>query len=362
MTKDKQYSIYHGNKIKVEVFGASHAEKIGVIVDGFDKDVVVNEEELQSFCDRRRAKKSSYSTTRLEEDKIIFESGIDGDKLDGKTFKAVIKNSNQHSKDYGERVVLPRPSHADYVATIKYGDDFDHRGGGKFSGRLTAPMCIAGGIAKQILEKRGITIDAFVSSIGELKLKGYDDIDQNESLSFSDDSFRILDESEKQKVDDLISSVRSEGDSIGGTIDCIIKGVPVGVGEYMFDSIESVIAHLVFAVPAVKGIEFGKGFDISKMKGSVANDAFYYDGDKVKTKTNNNGGINGGIANGMPITFRVAVKPTPSISKAQDTVNLLTGKNEVLEIRGRHDACIVPRAVAPIEAVVALAIYDLLEK
>lgn len=362
MNKDKQYSIYDGNKIKVEVFGASHAIEIGVKVDGFDEGSDVDLEKLQFFCDRRRAKKSSYSTPRIEEDKIIVQSGVKDGKTDGTTFKAVIKNSNQHSRDYGDRVVLPRPSHADYVATVKYGDDFDHRGGGKFSGRLTAPMCIAGGIAKQFLEKIGIKIDAFVSSVGQIKLKNYDDIDQSKDLTFSDDNFRILDENQKQKVDELISSVREKGDSIGGTIDCIIKGVPVGLGEYMFDSIESVISRLIFAVPAVKGIEFGSGFNLSKMNGSLANDAFYYDDGVVKTKTNHNGGINGGLANGMPITLRVAIKPTPSISIEQDTVNLLTGENQKLSIKGRHDACIVPRAVAPIEAVVALAIYDLLEK
>lgn len=362
MTKDKQYSIYEGNKIKVEVFGGSHTPEIGVKVDGFDMGNEVDLEKLQNFCDRRRAKKSSYSTTRLEEDRIVVQSGLTDQKLNGDTFKAVIKNSNQHSRDYGDRVVLPRPSHADYVATVKYGDDFDHRGGGKFSGRLTAPMCIAGGIAKQILEKKAIKIDAFVSSIGQLKLKGYDDIDQDKDLAFVDDNFRVLEQEEKEKAEQLISSVREEGDSIGGTIDCIIKGVPIGLGEYMFDSIESVISRLVFAVPAVKGIEFGSGFDLSKMKGSLANDPFYYDGGVVKTKTNHNGGINGGLANGMPITLRVAIKPTPSIAKPQETVNLITGKNEILEIRGRHDACVVPRAVAPIEAVVALAIYDLIEK
>lgn len=361
MKNDIRRSVYNGKKLKIEIFGASHSPEIGVTVKGFDKDTAIDLDNLQNFCNRRRAKSSSYSTTRIEEDKIIIKNGVDGNVLSGKKFKAIIKNKKQRSSDYGDGVILPRPSHADYVASVKYGSDFDHRGGGKFSGRLTAPMCIAGGIAKQILSSKGIIVDAFVSSIGKLKFKGYDDIVQESTLKFEDDNFRVIDSIDKTKAEELILKLKEEGDSVGGTIDCIVKNLPVGVGEYMFDSLESVISHLIFAVPAVKGIEFGSGFNISTMTGSIANDPFYYDGDKIKTKTNNNGGINGGISNGMPLTLRVAIKPTPSILKPQSTVNLLTGENDVLKIKGRHDACIVPRAVAVIEAMVCLAIYDLLE-
>jgi chorismate synthase len=247
------------------------------------------------------------------------------------------------------------------VAWSKYGDEFDYRGGGKFSGRLTAPMCIIGGICKQILEDKGISINAYIQSIGKENGKSYNDVDV-ESFDFSKISkeFPLLDEEYKSKMLDEIEDARNNLDSVGGKIECVVTGVPVGVGEYMFDSIEGTISLLAFSVPAVKGIEFGRGFDIAKMRGSSANDSFYYDGDKVKTKTNNNGGINGGISNGMPITFRVAVKPTPSIAKEQDTIDLINKKNVKLKIEGRHDACIVPRAVPVIEAITAIAIYDMM--
>ena len=357
---DKQFSVYNGKNLTVEIFGASHAEEIGVKVKGFNGKKF-NEEKLQEFCDRRKAKKSAYSTTRLEDDKIIFESGVENGQVVGE-LKAVIKNSAQRSLDYEKTVKIPRPSHADFVAWSKYGDGFDYRGGGKFSGRLTAPMCIAGGIAKQLLEEKGIKINAYISSIGKVQGKTYSDFDASRfDFNYKDINFPLADDCVKVSMLKEIENARLKGDSIGGKIDCVITGVPVGTGEYMFDSIESVISHLAFAVPAVKGIEFGSGFDIASMNGSSANDCFYYDGEKVKTKTNHNGGINGGIANGMPITFRVAIKPTPSIAIEQDSVDMESKENTKLKIQGRHDACIVPRAVAVIEAITALAIYDILD-
>jgi chorismate synthase len=310
--------------------------------------------------DRRRAKATAYSTKRFEEDKVVYLSGVDKDMIAGE-LTAVIKNSNQKSADYKNVVKTPRPSHADFVAWSKYGEGFDYRGGGKFSGRLTAPMCIAGGIAKQILLKKGIEVHAYISSIGSIKGKSYLDTDI-EKIDFSslDKNFPLLDESVKEEMLAEIESARADCDSVGGIIECVITGLPVGLGEYMFDSIESVISHLVYAVPAVKGIEFGSGFEISKMRGSVANDELYFSNGVVKTKTNHNGGINGGMANGMPVTFRVAIKPTPSIGKEQNSVNLETGENVKLKIEGRHDACITPRAVAVIEAVSSIAIFDLI--
>ena len=353
----KESSIFNGRKLKVEVFGASHSSEIGVIVNGFKKEKVCLRK-LQKFVDRRKAKNSTYSTKRLEQDKIIIESGRTNGFLGGE-FKAVIKNTNQNSKDYSNLIVTPRPSHADFVAWQKYGDKFDYRGGGKFSGRLTAPMCIVGGLCKQILEKKGITINAYISQISTVKGASYKDTDiEKIDLSALDSEFPLLDESKKEKMLEVIERARNDLDSVGGVIECVIKGVPIGAGEYMFDSLESVISQLAFAVPAVKGIEFGSGFDLAEMKGSRANDSFYYDGNVVKTKTNNNGGINGGMANGMPITFRVVIKPTPSIAKEQDTINMETKQNAKLKIEGRHDACIVPRAVPVIEAISALAIYD----
>jgi chorismate synthase len=355
---DKQYSVFNGRKLRVEIFGASHAPEIGVKINGLSGETV-DKDKLKAFMDRRRAKKTAYSTKRLEGDEVIVEKGLNGDVLLD-DFKAIIKNKEQRSADYDNVKKTPRPAHADYVAWEKYGNGFDYRGGGKFSGRLTAPMCIAGGICKQALEKKGININAYISRIGTVQGKSYLDTDINKiDLNALDDNFPLLDDIDKEKMMAEIESARINCDSVGGIIECVITGVPVGAGEYMFDSLESVISSLAFAVPAVKGIEFGSGFMLAKMRGSVANDAFYYDQNgKVKTKTNNNGGINGGMANGMPITFRVVIKPTPSISIEQDTVDLTEKKNVKLKIEGRHDACITPRAVPVIEAIAAIAIYD----
>ena len=354
---DKEFSIYRGNRLEVEVFGASHSKEIGVFVKGF-KGERVDLEKLQEFVDRRKAKNSSYSTKRLEGDKIEIQKGVKNGVLKGK-FKAVIKNTSQKSKDYDHLIKTPRPSHADFVGYMKYGDKFDYRGGGKFSGRLTAPICIAGGICKQILESKGITINAYISQIGDIKGVSYMHTDiEKIDLNNLDKDFPLLDNRKKEEMLKEIEKARDDLDSLGGVIECVIKGVPVGTGEYMFDSLESKISHLAFGVPAVKGIEFGSGFSLAEMKGSTANDSFYFDNGVVKTKTNNNGGINGGIANGMPITFRVVIKPTPSIAKEQDTINLQTQENVKIKIEGRHDSCITPRAVPVIEAVSAIAIFD----
>lgn len=362
---DNNVSVFNGNKLKIKIFGASHAEKIGVTLSGLEEGLTFSTTLLQAFCDRRRALNKAYSTKRIEPDKIVIEDGAtileDKAKTDGKDFTAVIYNTNQKSSDYANVVKVPRPAHADFPAWVKYGDGFDFRGGGKFSGRMTAPICIAGGICKQLLEEKGIKVFAYISQIGSVKGVSYKDIDPKvPDLSNADLTFPLIDNSFKDKMEEEIASASSNGDSVGGVIECVITGMPVGAGEFMFNSIESEISHLIFGVPAVKGIEFGKGFDLSSMNGSKANDPLYFEDGKVKTKSNNNGGINGGLANGMPITFRVVVKPTPSILKEQDTVNLVTGQNEKIIIKGRHDSCIVPRAVAVIEAVACLAVYDLL--
>ena len=359
MVTDVQSSTFNGRKLKLEIFGGSHSPEIGVNISGLNGERF-SEQKLEEFLDRRKAKKAAYSTKRLEDDKVIFEKGIEGEKIIGDV-RAVIKNTKQKSSDYSNVVKIPRPAHADFVAFSKYGDTFDYRGGGKFSGRLTAPMCIAGGITKQILEEKGIKITAFVSRIGSVQGKTYDDIDQQTFTEEKvDKEFPVVIGSNKEKMLEMIESSRMDLDSIGGVIDCVITGVPLGAGEYMFDSVEGVISSLAFAVPAVKGIEFGSGFELAKMNGSKANDEFYYKNGEVVTKTNHNGGINGGMANGMPITFRVVIKPTPSIGKEQNTVNLTTKENVKLKIEGRHDSCIVPRAVPVIEAIAALAVYECL--
>lgn len=356
--KDNKVSVYKGKKLTVEIFGASHDLEIGVSVEGL-KGEKADFNLLKDFMDRRKAKNKAYSTKRLEEDVVVVKEGYDGAFAD--KFVAVIENKNQISADYKNVVKIPRPSHADFVAWSKYGDNFDYRGGGKFSGRMTAPMCIAGGLIKQILSARGIEINAYISQIGKIKGKSYLDFDpENFDFKGLDKDFPLIDPSFKNQMDEQILSASANLDSVGGVIDCVITGVPIGSGEYMFDSIEGAISSLAFAVPAVKGIEFGAGFSLAEMLGSQANDCFYKDNDRIKTKTNNNGGINGGMANGMPITFRVVVKPTPSIGKAQQSINLESGENVSLKIQGRHDACIVPRAVPVVEAISAIAIYDLL--
>lgn len=358
--KDKQYSVFNGRKLRLEVFGASHAQEMGVYIDGLDGENI-DLDKLQEFLERRRAKNEAYSTKRIEGDKIKVAQGLSKDGFSGR-FKAVIENNCQRSKDYLNLEKKPRPSHADFVGFSKYGDDFDYRGGGKFSGRLTAPICIAGGICKQILEKKGIKIQAFISKIGKVKGKSYKELTADiKDLIVEDINFPLLDNSTKEKMKEEIENASKNLDSVGGVIDCVITGVPVGTGEYMFDSLESVISRLAFAVPAVKGIEFGTGFDLVESYGSQVNDAFYYDGETVKTKTNHNGGINGGMANGMPITFSVVVKPTPSIGIEQETVDLINKQNTKIKIEGRHDSCIVPRAVPVIEAISAIAIFDSLQ-
>ncbi len=352
---DNSHSIYSGKKLNIEVFGTSHGEEIGVNAKGITESVDLDE--LKNFLDRRKAKNTAYSTKRIETDQVVFESGLVDNKLLGE-FRAVIKNNNQKSKDYSSTYKKPRPAHADFVGYTKYGDNFDFRGGGKFSGRLTAPMCIVGGVLKQALEKKGIKINAYIAQIGNVKGTSYKDLGAEFSIPKMDKNFPLLDDSVYPKMINEIENAKNNLDSVGGIIECVITGVPVGTGEYMFDSLESIISHLAFAVPAVKGIEFGTGFDLASMFGSKANDSFYYKDGVVKTLTNNNGGINGGMANGMPITFRVVIKPTPSIAKEQDSVDLVTKENIKLKIEGRHDACIVPRAVPVIESITAIAIYD----
>ena len=356
---DTPVSVYKGKKLNISLFGASHSEKIGVDVKGL-KGQTFDLIKLQQFVDRRKPSNSEFSTKRKETDKIVVTKGVKNNRI-GKNFQAVIFNNDQKSKDYENLQKVPRPSHADFVAWTKYGDKFDYRGGGKFSGRMTAPLCIVGGICKQLLLKKGIDVCAYISKIGAIKGVSYNDVDV-EKVDFSnfESTFPTIEENHKQIMFDEIEKARMEGDSIGGVIECVAKGLPIGLGEYMFDSVEGVISRLAFAVPAVKGIEFGKGFSITDLNGSQANDAYYYEGEKVKTKSNNNGGILGGMTNGMPLTFRVAVKPTPSIAKEQDTIDLIKKENTKLIIKGRHDACIVPRAVPVIEAITAIALYDLI--
>ena len=355
-------SKYNGEKLSIEVLGASHSEEISLTMSGIQIGEKIDVDNVQKFCDRRRAKKNAYSTSRIEGDVICWEKGIENNCVTGEIF-ATIKNTNKRSGDYDNLKNIPRPSHADYVARKKYGDDYDFRGGGHFSGRMTAPICIAGGIAKEILKKRGIEVHGYIASIGNAQGQSYKskNID-NINFPKENDVFPLLDSNDFEKMMNEIDRVKSCGNSIGGIIECVATGVTCGLSDYMFDSMEGKIAQLMMAVPAVKGIEFGSGFDITRMTGYEANDNMKFENGEVVTTSNHNGGILGGITNGMPITLAVAIKPTPSISMEQDSVNLLTGENVKLKIVGRHDACIVPRAVPVIEAVVAIALLDSITK
>lgn len=344
----------YGQNIKLTIFGESHSDSIGVTMEGLPAGFPLNRDKLNAFLTRRAPGTHAWSTPRKEADEPEFLCGIVDDVLCGSPLTAVIRNTNIRSKDYQELVIKPRPGHADYTAKIKYKGANDYRGGGHFSGRLTAPLCIAGGICLQILEKEGITVRARICSIGEVEDTSpfTGPVDTKEFPAVSDTAAK--------KMEERIGQVRAGGDSIGGVVECVAEGVPVGLGDPMFDGMENRIASIIFGIPAVKGLEFGSGFDSCRMCGSENNDAFETDGEKVITQTNHCGGILGGISNGMPITFRVGFKPTPSIAKEQQTVNLETMENTTLKVEGRHDPCIVPRAVPVVEAAAAIAIYDAL--
>ena len=344
--------------IKVKIYGASHADEVGVFLTGVPLGTDISRNEIDNLLDRRRSSKSVWSTSRGEADEPIFIKGIENGKVVSEEIHIAIKNKTAKKSDYDNLIKKPRPSHADYPAMVKDGDAF-LSGGGRFSGRMTAPICIAGGIAKGLLEEHGIKIGAYIAEIGGISAVSY----KNQDIRYEDiekahsKNLSILSDSDSEITEEIVRA-KEEKDSLGGIIECIVYNMPVGVGDALYDGIEGRIAQSIFAIPAVKGVEFGAGFDISKMKGSKANDAYQYKDGNVVTLTNNNGGITGGMSNGMPITLRVAIKPTPSIGVLQNTVDLESKKNTTIEIKGRHDACIVPRAVPVVEAAVALAIYD----
>ena len=349
-----------GTLIKISVFGQSHGKAIGVVIDGLPAGETVDTEELQAFLNRRRGGGSPLSTARKEGDVPVFLSGLENGRTCGAPLCAVIENADQHSSDYAGLTDTPRPGHADFTAAVKWGGAADMRGGGHFSGRLTAPLCIAGGIAKQILSRRGIHVGAHLSSVGTEQ----DDVfplhptaDLFDTVAAK--AFPVLSDEAGARMQEAILAARSEGDSLGGIVECAAIGLPAGLGDPMFDGMESRLAAALFGIPAVKGVEFGAGFGVAGLYGSQNNDPFYFDADgKVKTSTNHAGGILGGITTGMPMVFRVGVKPTASISQNQQSVNLQTGENQILSVHGRHDPCIVPRAVPVVESAAAIALMN----
>lgn len=350
-----------GRVLRVSVFGQSHGRAIGVNIDGLPAGEPVDVEMLQAFLDRRKPGGSPLSTARKEADRPVFLSGLEGGKTCGAPLCAIIENSDQHSADYQELCDLPRPAHADYPAWVKWGGQADMRGGGHFSGRLTAPLCIAGGIAKQILARRGIFTGAHLNAVGAEEEPRFP---LHPTAALFDEiaakPFPVLDDAAGARMQALILEARQAGDSVGGIVECAVVGLPAGLGDPMFDGIENRLAAALFGIPAVKGVEFGAGFASARLRGSENNDPFTVEHGQIVAERNRSGGILGGITTGMPVTMRVAVKPTPSISRPQQTVRLSAMEPAELTIRGRHDPCIAHRAVPVVEAVAAAVVLDLL--
>lgn len=353
-----------GERIKLSIFGGSHTEAIGVTLDGLPAGEGIDMEAVLEQMARRAPGQDKTATTRKEEDRPRVLCGLLDGVTTGAPLTAVIENTSQRSKDYSDLKIHPRPGHADYTAWVKYGGNHDIRGGGHFSGRLTAPLVFAGAVARQLLDRRGITVGSHVRAVG--KAEGdlpFDPVGVSKELleRLSREYFPVVDPDAKERMRGEIEKARLEADSVGGVVECAVLGMPAGAGNPMFGGVENLISSLVFGIPAVKGVEFGAGFDGTKLRGSENNDPFYYDEHRqVKTRTNNAGGILGGITNGMPLIFRAAFKPTPSIGQEQDTVDLKTGENTKLTIHGRHDPCIVPRAAPVVEAVACIACLELL--
>ncbi len=351
-----------GNKIKVSVFGESHGDAIGVIIDGLPAGHRINFDFVHEEMRRRAPGQDSLSTSRIEKDIPKVLSGIFEERTTGAPLSAIIENNNTKSRDYSELKVKLRPSHCDYPAMIKYEGYNDYRGGGHFSGRLTALLVFAGAICKDILKEYDVYIGAHIKSIGKIKDHGFDKVNIRKELlqELRKDRFPTLNKIISEEMKEEILAVKALGDSIGGVIEGAVINLPVGLGSPMFHSVESVLSHMLFSIPAVKGVEFGEGFNISTLRGSEANDQYYIEGEDIKTYSNNNGGILGGITSGMPVIFSVAFKPTPSIALPQKTVNMDTKTDDILEIKGRHDPCIVRRAVPVVECVTAIAILDMM--
>lgn len=351
-----------GRNIHISIFGQSHSASIGVVIDGLPAGHRIDLERLGQFMERRAPGRNEYSTPRTESDIPEILSGLREGILCGAPLAAAIKNTDFKRQDYSEIADTPRPGHADFTAQMKYHGVQDYSGGGHFSGRLTAPLCIAGGIILQLLENEGITVGAHIYEIAGVRDTPFDPVNVSEEdiLRVRKRAFPVNDTESGEVMRSAIDAAKKAGDSVGGIVECAAIGLPPGVGSPMFDGMENMIACTLFAVPAVKGIEFGSGFDGSRSMGSTNNDPFNYSNGRIRTFTNNHGGILGGITSGMPLIFRAAIKPTSSISIEQDTVSFSKKENVKISTKGRHDPCIVPRAVPCVESAAAIAIYDAL--
>jgi len=348
----------YGENLKLSIFGQSHGVAIGMTLDGIPAGLPVDTDALQVFLNRRAPGQNNWSTPRKEADRPEFLSGILDGFTCGAPIAAAIYNKNTRSGDYANLKDCPRPGHADLTAQIKYGGFQDAAGGGHFSGRLTAPLCIAGGLCKQWLEGMGIHVFAHIAAVAGISDTPFDPLAPGRNSIRPE--FPVIDSDAGAQMRAAISAARSDGDSVGGVVECAVTGLPAGLGEPMFGGVESRIAQIVYGVPAVKGVEFGAGFAAAGLRGSQNNDDYVISGGHIRTATNNAGGILGGITTGMPLIFRAALKPTPSISRPQQSVNLSTREAQELTVKGRHDPCIVPRAVPVIEAAAAIAIFDMI--
>lgn len=351
-----------GDKIKLSIFGESHGEAIGCVIDGLPAGIKIDMNAVYKDMQRRAPGKDKTATPRLEKDIPHILSGMLNNVTTGAPLAMVIENTNTKSGDYSNLMTVPRPGHSDYPAYVKYGGNNDIRGGGHFSGRLTAPLVFAGSVAKQILSQMGVTIGAHIKQIGSVCdiVSDLNETDKSLLDTLSSSTFSLIDETKEQAMRDEIEKARLSLDSVGGIIECFAVGLPVGLGGNMFDTVEGKLASILFGVPAVKGVEFGIGFGFADKRASEVNDQYEIKNGRVATLSNNNGGVLGGMTDGAPLSVSVAIKPTPSIAKKQKSVNLLTMENAELEIHGRHDPCIVVRAVPVIECAVALGLLDLM--
>lgn len=351
-----------GNNIKLSIFGESHSRAIGGVIDNLPPGIEIDMEEIKFELKRRQTGSSALATARKEPDIPEILSGVVNGKTTGTPLGFVIYNSDQHSKDYDNLKTTARPSHADYTGYLRYKGFNDHRGGGHFSGRLTAPIVFAGAVAKCALKQKGIYTVSRIKSIMDIEDDCWDlsNMTPDKAHALKEMIIPTVSESAAKKMEERVLGLKSEMDSAGGVIECAIINMEKGIGNPIFDAFESRLSSLIFSVPAVKGLEFGEGFNVTKMRGSEANDPLYTDGENIYTKTNHDGGINGGITNGMPIVFRTAIKPTASISREQDSVDFVNLTNEKLQVVGRHDACICVRAVSVIDAAAALCAFDYL--